>query len=104
MSFAPAIHFLASSIEASPKSSDSLSGCDSKYDGSFARMNSGTLITFNLLPSGQGRAATDRSAVAENSDPSVATKIFHSPRVSEPLLRGRTISTEHGAWRITDWA
>ena len=84
---AAAIHFFASSIEAAPRSPNSLTSCVSRYEASFARMNSGTLITFNWLPAGHGRPTTDRSAAAENSDPSVAASIFNAPLPCRPTVR-----------------
>src|SRR5579859_1769402 len=78
-----ATHSLASSIDASPRS---LASGGSRYEWSLKKINSGTLITFAKLSAGQGRFATERRAVSENSDPSVAIRIL-SPHCSAEIPR-----------------
>jgi hypothetical protein len=62
-------------------------------------------MTLKVLPAGHGRLATERIAASEKSEPSVATSTFNA--WCRPFLlcaEGRTISTEHDAWRSTERA
>src|SRR6516225_1537400 len=80
---------------------------DSKYGKTVVgTKGSGTEITLASLPFGQGRAATERKAAVEYSDPSVAKRIF-IPFLCNPVSRfgqGLTISIEQLDWRRTDCA
>jgi hypothetical protein len=61
-------------------------------------------MIFTLLPLGQGHPVNERSAAVENSEPSVATRIFICGLGSAFVFScpGRTTSTEHGPRRKTE--
>src|ERR1700690_3293805 len=72
----------------------------------FSRVSSSRTETIlNSLPAGQGRLATERTAISEPSDPSVARRIFiERDEAGESADVDRTISTEQGAERSTTCA